>query len=103
MSLLCCDINQKGKEMVQNVGVGINISLVVINYNASMTIPRDEAILNTFGTPRQWKTKGEWITEILLGEIQRGVGSCDLCPPYLKSVTFNLKFNKHKLIIRALI
>ena len=44
-------------------------------------LPSDEAILNIFGIPRQCKTEGEWVVEILLGEMQRGFGLCDLRSP----------------------
>ena len=46
------DINQRSKEVVQNIRVEINISLVFINYSVSGTIPSDKAVLNTLGTPR---------------------------------------------------
>ena len=43
--------------MVQNIGVGINISLIVVNYNVSVTIPGDKTILHAFGALGQHKAK----------------------------------------------
>ena len=45
--------------MVQNERDETAISLVAINYSISATIPSNEAILNTFGAPRQCEIEGK--------------------------------------------